>query len=76
MNEIIKSLVAGLLIIVTAVVAFVVAIFIVGMTGFEVKTYEKNAINVVAVPLHAHIDGKTHHMFENKEIILDISYNK
>lgn len=76
MNEIIKSLVAGLLIIATAAVALFVGIFIVGMTGFEVKTYEKNAITVVAIPLHAHIDGKTHHMFENKDIILDISYNK
>lgn len=76
MNEIIKSLVAGLLIIATAAVALVVSVFIVGFTGFEVHSYEKNAINNIAIPLHAHIDGKTHHMFENKDTILDISYNK
>lgn len=76
MNEIIKSLVAGLLIIVTIAATFIVTLFVVGFTGLEVHTYEKNAINNIAIPLHAHIDGKTHHMFENKDTILDISYNK
>jgi hypothetical protein len=42
----------------------------------EVKVYEKSAVNNIAVPLHAMIDGKQHHMFENPNVILDISYNK
>lgn len=76
MKKFIETLVAMALIAVTAVAALALGIFIVANTGFEVKTYEKNAVTAVSVPVHAMIDGKTHHMFENKDTILDISYNK
>lgn len=76
MKKFIETLVTMALLAVTVVASVALGIFIVANTGFEVKTYEKNAINNFAVPVHAMIDGKNHHMFENKEIILDISYNK
>jgi hypothetical protein len=44
--------------------------------GGEVSVYENNPINHFAAPIHAMVDGKTHHMFENQKVILDISYNK
>ncbi len=44
--------------------------------GGEVNTFEKTAINNIAVPLRAMVDGKNHHMFENQKVIIDISYNK
>jgi hypothetical protein len=44
--------------------------------GGTVKVYEKSMVNNIAVPLHAMIDGKQHHMFENPNVILDISYSK
>jgi hypothetical protein len=50
------------------------AIFI--AKGGVVTTYENNPINHFAAPIHAMVDGKTHHMFENDKVILDISYNK
>lgn len=76
MKKFIETLASMVLIAVTTVASLALGIFIVVNTGFEVKTYEKNAINNIAVPVHAMVDGKNHHMFENKDIILDISYNK
>jgi UPF0716 family protein affecting phage T7 exclusion len=76
MKKFIETLVAMALIAVIAVASLALGIFIVANTGFEVHSYEKNAVNNFAVPVHAMIDGKTHHMFENKDTILDISYNK
>jgi hypothetical protein len=64
----------------TIAIALVIVVATLGALFFthagEVKMYEKSAINNVAVPLHAMIDGKQHHMFENPNVILDISYNK
>jgi hypothetical protein len=65
-----NAIVIGAAIVIVALGALFVA------KGGEVHTYEKSTINNIAVPLHAMVDGKTHHMFENKEVILDISYNK
>jgi uncharacterized protein YneF (UPF0154 family) len=76
MKKFIEFIGTMLAITVTVAVGTALGIFIAVNTGFEVKTYEKNPINNVAVQLHAMTDGKTHHMFENKDIILDISYNK
>lgn len=44
--------------------------------GGTVQVHEKSMINNIAVSLHAMIDGRQHHMFENPNVILDISYNK
>lgn len=61
-------------------IGIVVAIVALGtlfvVKGGEVNVFEKNAINNIAVPVHAMVDGKTHHMFENQKVILDISYTK
>lgn len=76
MKKFIETLASLLAITVTVAVGTALGIFIVVNTGLEVKTYEKSVVNNVAVPLHAMVDGKTHHMFENEKIILDISYNK
>lgn len=58
------------------VVAIVLLVTLFVVKGGAVDVYEKSAINNIAVPVHAMVDGKTHHMFENPNVILDISYNK
>lgn len=70
----IETLVDTIAIAIVVAIVAIAALFI--AHGGAVNVYEKSTVNNIAVPLHAMIDGKQHHMFENPNVILDISYSK
>lgn len=42
----------------------------------EVRVFEKPVMSNITLPLYAMADGREHHMFTNKDTVIDISYNK